>query len=159
MIEILPIGCQPGHWAGTPAPLFSAEGERLTGGQTAGPKLLIVEDDHLVAMQAENTLLDAGFEVTGIAATAEEAIQLTRAEPPTLVIMDIRLAGERDGVDTALQLFRETGVRCIFATARNDPANRLRAEPARPFTWLAKPYHPGALVRAVREVLSTLKSS
>ncbi len=80
-------------------------------------RVLIVEDDFLVAMELETGLADAGFVVTGVAATAEEAIRLAKAERPHLVIMDIRLASVRDGVDAALVLYKTQGIRSLFATA------------------------------------------
>jgi DNA-binding NarL/FixJ family response regulator len=124
--------------------------------QVGKRKLLIVEDDHLVALDLETALLEAGFAVTGIAASAEEALALARADRPDLVVMDIRLAGRRDGVDAALDLYREEGIRCLFATAHSDSDMRRRAEGARPLGWLAKPYQPQALVRAVRSALAHL---
>ncbi len=120
-------------------------------------KVLIVEDEHLVAMDIEAALRDAGFAVIGVAASADEAIALARADRPDLVIMDIRLAGLRDGVDAALELFRDSGVRCIFATAHSDAATRRRAEAALPLGWLAKPYQPAVLIRAVRRALDELQ--
>src|ERR1700742_3592149 len=66
------------------------------------PRLLIVEDDYLVAMQVEEALTEAGFEVAGLAASADEALALAAAERPILVVMDVRLSGHRDGIDTAL---------------------------------------------------------
>jgi hypothetical protein len=71
-------------------------------------RILLVEDDFLVAMQMESTLTEAGFEVVGVASSGEDAIELAISERPRLVVMDIRLAGDRDGIDTALQLhFRD----------------------------------------------------
>ena len=102
--------------------------------------LLIVEDDHLVAMEMESVLLGAGFAVTGIAATAEDALRQARSGRPDLALMDIRLAGARDGADAALDLFRQMGIRCVFATAHHDKSTRLRAQPAQPLGWLSKPY-------------------
>jgi two-component system, response regulator PdtaR len=125
---------------------------------TARTRILVVEDDHLVAMDLEAALRDAGFAVVGTAATAEEAIALARAERPALAIMDIRLAGARDGIDAALELFRAQGLRCIFATAHSDAATKQRALPARPLGWLAKPYHPRVLVETVRRALSELEA-
>jgi DNA-binding NarL/FixJ family response regulator len=73
-----------------------------------GPtRILVVEDDFLIALQTEAALTEAGFSVVGIAATAEEAIALAREQRPFLAVMDIRLAGERDGIDAAGELFRE----------------------------------------------------
>src|SRR5687767_1957366 len=65
----------------------------------ASPRILLVEDDFLVSMEMETGLEEAGYEVAGIAATAEDAVALAAERRPALVVMDIRLAGDRDGVD------------------------------------------------------------
>ncbi len=119
-------------------------------------RILVVEDDFLIAMQTETALIDAGFDVVGTAASAEEAISLAREERPSLVVMDIRLAGERDGIDAAGQLFRELNIRCIFATAHDDAKTRERAKPFAPLGWLPKPYTAKSLVILVAEAVSTL---
>ena len=116
--------------------------------------VLIVEDDFLIAMQAEAALLDAGFQVTGVATTAEEALAMARERMPALAIMDIRLAGRRDGVEAAGDLFRELGLRCVFATAHDDLLTRTRAEPFAPLGWLSKPYTMASLTSLVREALA-----
>jgi DNA-binding NarL/FixJ family response regulator len=120
-------------------------------------RLLIVEDDHLVAMEMESVLLEAGFEVTGIAATAEDALRKAQSVRPDLVLMDIRLAGLRDGVDAALDLHSQMGIHCVFATAHHDNRTQTRAQPAQPLGWLAKPYQPATLLQAVRTALAVLK--
>ncbi len=91
-----------------------------------------------------------------MASSAEESVRLVRSESPALVIMDVRLAGRGDGVDAALTIFRETGIRCIFATAHNDAHIRSRAQPAAPLGWLAKPYAPHSLIAMVRQALAQL---
>jgi DNA-binding NarL/FixJ family response regulator len=119
-------------------------------------RILVVEDDFLVAMQMESALVEAGFDVAGIAATGEDAIELAISERPHIVVMDIRLAGDRDGIDTALQLFAEQGLRCIFATAHHDEQSQRRAAPAVPLGWLHKPYTMVSLVGMVRSALAEL---
>ena len=119
-------------------------------------RIMVVEDDFLVAMQMESALTDAGFEVAGVASSGEDAIGLALSERPRLVVMDIRLAGDRDGIDTALQLFAERGIRCIFATAHQDEQARKRAAPAVPLGWLQKPYTMTSLVGMVRQALDEL---
>jgi two-component system, response regulator PdtaR len=132
------------------------DGLRASGhDQASALRILIVEDDFLIAMQTEAALLDAGFEV-GVATTAEQAIGLARTERPALAVMDIRLASERDGIDAARELFSELDVRCIFATAHDDAATRVRAEPYAPLGWLAKPYTTVSLVLLVTEAVSRL---
>ncbi len=122
-------------------------------------RILIVEDDFLVAMQMESALADAGFEIAGIASSGEDAIELAMSERPRLVVMDVRLAGDRDGIDTAVTLFAEHGIRSIFATAHHDEHARRRADPAVPLGWLAKPYTMTSLVTMVRRALDELSST
>jgi two-component system, response regulator PdtaR len=121
-------------------------------------RILIVEDDLLVANQMEAALCDAGFDVAGTATTREEALQLAEATSPTLVVMDIRLRGAADGIDTALDLFRLQGIRCIFASAYSDHEAQRRAAPAAPFGWLQKPYTMTSLTAMVRAAFSELRS-
>lgn len=117
------------------------------------PCILLVEDDFLVGMEVEAGLEGAGYEVAGIATTAEEAVATATARRPALVVMDIRLAGARDGVDAALEIFRALGIRSLFASAHGDAVVRARAEAARPLGWVAKPYRVETLLKAVEEAL------
>ncbi|HZT20645.1 MAG TPA: response regulator [Dongiaceae bacterium] len=120
-------------------------------------RVLIVEDDYLIAMQAEAALAEAGFEVVGVAASAEEAIELAASHRPSLLVVDVRLDGRRDGIDLALELFRRCGIRSVFATAHFDSHARRRAEPAEPLGWLQKPYTMASLVELVRAAAERLR--
>jgi DNA-binding NarL/FixJ family response regulator len=138
-------------------PKLAKDSQSRSGGMEAaagkpGPtRILVVEDDFLIALQTE-----AGFHVVGTATTAEESIALAREQRPALAVMDIRIASERDGIDAAGELFRELGIRCIFATAHDDRHTRERAEPYAPLGWLAKPYTMRSLVARVMEALTKL---
>jgi DNA-binding NarL/FixJ family response regulator len=120
------------------------------------PRILIVEDDFLIAMQTEAALREAGFDVIGPATTAEEAIAFAIEDRPFLVVMDIRLASQRDGIDAARELFQDLAIRCIFATAHDDAHTRERAEPYAPLGWLAKPYTMMTLIASVSAALDKL---
>jgi two-component system, response regulator PdtaR len=122
-------------------------------------RILIVEDDFLIAAQMEAALTEAGFEVAGVATTADEAVALGARRRPALVVMDVRLVGGRDGIDAAIELFEEHGIRCLFATAHCDEEVRQRAKPAGPVGWLQKPYTAASLVEMVRRALSDLNKS
>jgi DNA-binding NarL/FixJ family response regulator len=122
--------------------------------QTA--RILIIEDDSLVASEMEAALMAEGFTVAGVASSAEEGIGLATSERPALVIMDIRLQGSRDGVDAAIELFQGHGIRSLFATAHGDAAVRLRAQSANPIGWLLKPYTMEELVHVVRRAVRDL---
>jgi len=124
---------------------------------TQGPvRVLIVEDDFLIAMQTEVALTAAGFEIVGPATTAEEAVELAREAQPWLAVMDIRLASSRDGIDAARELYEDFSIRCIFATAHDDAHTRGRAEPYAPLGWLPKPYTMASLVAVVAEAVTLL---
>lgn len=152
--ETLPIEGAGGGGGQGPPPMSSGSGERPAAG--ARPCLLLVEDDFLVGMEMETGLEEAGYEVAGIAVTAEEAVAIAAARRPALVVMDIRLAGDRDGVDAALEIYRSLGIRSIFASAHGDARIRARAAEAQPLAWVAKPYRVATLVKAVEEALGQL---
>jgi two-component system, response regulator PdtaR len=130
-----------------------APADSEAGGAIRPARILVVEDDYFVALQLEHDLQEAGFVVVGIARSAEESLAMATAEKPELAIMDIRLAGRRDGVDAAIELLAHLGVRSIFATAHSDQETRRRAERANPLGWLQKPYPSKALVALVNESL------
>jgi two-component system, response regulator PdtaR len=147
----------------SPSPLFrprlvfardSSLGSDKSG--AASPRILVVEDDFLVADQMESVLENAGFIVAGVVTSAEEAIKAAGDQKIDLAIMDIRLSGKRDGIDAALELYRTLQVRCLFATAHSDPAIQKRAEAARPLGWLQKPYSMASLLQSVRNAIDAL---
>src|SRR5690349_6155212 len=117
------------------------------------PRILVVEDDYFVALDLEGGLRAAGLDVVGPVPTAEEALALAKSEKPLLAVMDIRLAGEKDGIEAALELYREFGIRCIFASAHVEPPYRQRAAAAAPLGWVQKPYLIGTVVSAVKNAL------
>jgi two-component system, response regulator PdtaR len=140
-----------------PQPVFTREGSAGSDKvPELGARILIVEDNFLVASQVEKALSDAGFDVTGVATSAEEAVALAHSGNPALIVMDVRLAGERDGIQAAVDIFQGLGMRCIFATAHYDQMTRDRAKPAKPLGWLEKPYSMASLVDTVRHALKEL---
>jgi len=140
-----------------PILVLSNDEASASKGSSQAVRLLVVEDDYLVGSQVAYALEDEGFVVAAVVTSAEEAIEFTRCEPIALAIMDVRLAGERDGVDCALELFREHGIRCIFATAHSDEQIKARAEPAQPLAWIQKPYSMASLIASVRKTLDSLE--
>ncbi|MBO0756476.1 MAG: response regulator [Bradyrhizobiaceae bacterium] len=118
--------------------------------------MLVVEDDYLVASNVQASLRGAELEVAGIATTAEEAIELAGSQHPILALVDIRIGGIHDGVDLALELFEQHGIRSIFATAHYDSDVRARAAPAHPLGWMQKPYSMPSLIARIREALQNL---
>jgi two-component system, response regulator PdtaR len=145
----------PRHW---PQLVFAREDSTGSDKQVEPPaRILIVEDDFLVANEIEIALSDAGFDIAGVAASADEAAELAESQKPALVVMDVRLGGERDGIHAAVEIFRKFGIRCIFATAYYDQYLLARARPAMPLGWLQKPYSMVSLVNAVRRAVMELE--
>jgi two-component system, response regulator PdtaR len=141
-----------------PLVCFAVAGEQ--GGPAPAPRarILVVEDDYFAGLQSEEGLVTAGFDVVGIATSAHEAIDIATRELPDLIVMDIRLAHNGDGIETAVALYLRWGLRSIFATAHSDQGTRDRAAAARPVGWLAKPFTSDALVNAVRSALASMDS-
>jgi len=80
-------------------------------------RIQIVEDQYFVAMDCQQALEDAGFECTGLAASAERALEIVARDRPDLMLMDIRLSGPTDGVDAATRIFRDTAC-AVFSRVR-----------------------------------------
>lgn len=104
-----------------------------------GRRVLITEDNWLVAGEWRAALEEVGYEVVGVAASAEEALEICGQEVPDLILMDIRLLGERDGVDAALDARSLYGIPSVFVSAHDDSDVRRRAAEARPLGWIIKP--------------------
>lgn len=104
-----------------------------------GRRVLITEDNWLVAGEWRAALEDVGYEVVGMAASAEEALEICGQESPDLILMDIRLLGERDGVEAALDARSLYDIPSVFVSAHDDSEVRRRAAEARPLGWIIKP--------------------
>jgi DNA-binding NarL/FixJ family response regulator len=105
-------------------------------------RVLIVEDDRLVALDLETMLADFGLAACPTAHSAEEALRNARAYLPDLVLMDIRLEGEVDGVRAAQLLHDELGLRVVYLTANSDLSTVERAKQTQPYGYLLKPIRP-----------------
>ena len=102
--------------------------------------ILIVEDESIVALDLATALHQDGYEVIGIADHAEEAIRLFTVHAVDIVLMDIHLAGPKDGIDTVDDLMKIRQTPVIYLTAFTDHATVERVKPTYPSAFLAKPY-------------------
>jgi DNA-binding LytR/AlgR family response regulator len=102
--------------------------------------ILIVEDESIVALDLATALDQDGYEVIGIADHAEEAIRLFNQHTVDIVLMDIHLAGPKDGIDTVVDLLKIRPTPVIYLTAFTDNATVERIKPTYPSAFLAKPY-------------------
>jgi two-component system cell cycle sensor histidine kinase/response regulator CckA len=102
--------------------------------------ILIVEDERIVARDLQAMLQQLGYSVPAIAATGADAIAKVTALRPDLVLMDIRIQGAIDGIETAAAILRQFDVPVIYLTAFTDGTTRQRARQTAPYGYLVKPF-------------------
>ncbi len=117
--------------------------------------VLVVEDEYFIALATETLLSEQGIRITATCQSGADALAAAARDRPDLAIVDVRLDGPMDGIETAARL-AEMGVRAIFATAHCDDATRARAAPSAPLGWLVKPYTDPELLDAVRAARAQL---
>jgi CheY-like chemotaxis protein len=101
--------------------------------------ILVVEDERIVAKDLQHLLSGFGYGVPATAASSEEAIRLAAETCPDLVLMDIRIKGQRDGIETAAILRERFGVPIVYLTAHADQDAVARAKKTEPYGYLVKP--------------------
>ena len=115
-------------------------------------RILIVEDEQLVAADLEDKLTRLGYDVVGMAASGPDALRLASEEDPELVLMDVRLQGSMDGIETAKRLKNITLAPVIFVTAFAQVSGPNGGRLLGGLT-LSKPFSRDQLHAAVRSVL------
>jgi CheY-like chemotaxis protein len=118
--------------------------------------ILIVEDEALIASYIEEVLGESGFHVAGIAASGPEALSLAAEGSPALALVDIRLTGPIDGIELACLLRQRYGLPSIFLSGLVDAETTRRAEAAQPLGFLAKPFLPSQVFKAIDRALNRL---
>lgn len=113
------------------------------------PKLLIVEDERLIALDIKQRLVQLGYEVVAIANQADAALQAVTQHLPDLVLMDIHLQGAVDGIALAAKIQQQFNLPVIFLTAHADAATLTQAKATQPFGYLVKPVETHMLSTAI----------
>jgi CheY-like chemotaxis protein len=116
-------------------------------------RVLIVDDEFIIAQTLSTYVEDLGLQVCGTAASADEAVSLAIDCRPFIVLMDMRLQGERDGVDASQEIHQRVGSKVIFITGSREPATLARIEGDHPTAVLFKPVSEGQLVSVIRRLL------
>lgn len=119
-------------------------------------KILIVEDEMLIAAKISTLLTELGYEVTGILARAEDALVQVQKNVPDIALLDIHLKGKMDGVALAQALQKEGELPIIFLTANTDDATFNRAKTVKPYAFISKPFKKLDLQRAIELALSRM---
>jgi DNA-binding response OmpR family regulator len=121
-------------------------------------RILIVEDEAITAVALRHELINLGYEVEAIADSTQAAVHLAEVLRPDLVLMDITLPGEFDGITAALAIRGSVGAPVVFLTAHSDRATVDRAMLAGPFGYLVKPFAPAELRAAIELALRRSES-
>lgn len=116
-------------------------------------KVLIVEDEYIVGFEITYTLSEMGYETLGPAPTGEEALALAQAKRPDVVLMDIVLKGNMDGIEAAQAIMRNQGTPVVFATASSERRTYDRAMALRPLGFFLKPLDFQAIDQLIKSSL------
>lgn len=116
-------------------------------------RLLVVEDERIVALDLRGALEDLGYTVVGTASSSDEALRTAEARRPDLVLMDIRIAGASDGIQTASLLRSRYQLPVVYLTANADAGTLERALATEPAGYLVKPYNPQSLRTTIEVAL------
>lgn len=120
-------------------------------------RILIVEDQLIIALDLEQILINLGYEVAGIVNTGEESVEFVRNSRPDLVLMDIMLSGSIDGIAAAEIIHKTLDVPIIYLTAHSDEKSLERANLTGPYGYIVKPIDEKDLYTAIEIALHRFK--
>ncbi len=122
-------------------------------------RILIVEDDMIIAANLSLQLTRLGYELTGIESRGEDAIAHVIANSPDIILMDINLRGKLNGIDTVLAIQSKKDIAIIYLTANNDEATFSKAKETHPRAFITKPFNKLNLQRTIALVVEQLKEN
>jgi CheY-like chemotaxis protein len=117
-------------------------------------KILVVEDEYIVAADLKITLKKLNYSVTSTVDNGEDALRKVSFERPDLILMDITLKGSLDGIETAKIIMAKYGTPIIYLSALNDEQTINRALSTKPFGYLIKPFASVELNTAIKSALT-----
>ncbi len=132
---------------------MSSKSQSVTEPKRDEVRVLVVEDEIIVARDIENRLNNLGYAVVGLASTGEEAVRAALEAVPDLVLMDIMLKGDMDGIQAAEQINRELDVPVVYLTAYADETTLERAKITGPFGYIVKPFEQRGLHTTIETAL------
>jgi two-component system, sensor histidine kinase and response regulator len=131
---------------------------RVTNDTGRPARILVVDDEWIVARDLADTLSAYGYVVSDPATTGEDAVVKARTEVPELVLMDVGLAGAIDGIEAARRICAERAVPIVYLTAHADDDTLRRAQSTRPLAFLVKPFRAADLRCAIEIALDKHES-
>jgi signal transduction histidine kinase len=116
-------------------------------------KIMVVEDERIVALNLKQRLLRLGYDVTAVLTSGQQALAAIKSSPPDIVLMDIHIDGDIDGIETASRIPPELHVPVVYLTAYSEEATLERARQTRPYGYLLKPFSERELHATMQMVL------
>ncbi len=116
-------------------------------------RIMVVEDERITAEDLRDILTDLGYSVTAVVSSGPEAIEQAARTTPDLVLMDIRIRGDMDGIETARRLRQRFQIPVIYLTAHADPQTLARARDAEPLGYIVKPFQELELEASIEMAL------
>ncbi|OQX88245.1 hypothetical protein B6D60_02475 [candidate division KSB1 bacterium 4484_87] len=117
------------------------------------PRILVVEDEAIIALEINMILESQGFTVTSIATSGEQAVESARENLPDLVLMDVRIRGEFDGIKAAEKIQSIKKIPVIFLTGNTDLISEGQLKQTNPVAVLSKPVAEWELLDAIQDAL------
>ncbi len=117
------------------------------------PKILVVEDENVVALELKKRLKKLAYQVSSVASSGKEAISKAEGFLPDLVIMDIRLKGDMDGIQAAQIIREKLNIPVLYLTAHSDDETLKRAKQTEPYGYILKPFEEDELRTAIEIAL------
>ncbi|MDH7574850.1 MAG: diguanylate cyclase [Candidatus Saccharicenans sp.] len=114
-----------------------------------GKRILLVEDELLIARHIEQMVKNLGYQVAGVVESGEQALRVAAEQAPDLVLMDIRLKGQLDGIEAATRIWKLYSIPIVYLTAFTDEDTLIKATLAEPFGYLIKPFDEKELLVAI----------
>ena len=117
------------------------------------PRVLIIEDEAIIALNIARILEVRGYDVAGTLSSGQEAVDIVAVNPPDCILMDIVLSGAMDGIETAEKISSFSDAPIIYLTAHTDDETLQRAKATGPYGYVVKPINPEELISTVEITL------
>lgn len=121
------------------------------------PKILIVEDEAVIALDIQYTLENLGYRVPAVVSSGEESIEKASEIHPDLVLMDIKLSGDMDGISAAEQIYNRFRIPVVYLTAYSDEKMLEGMRRTMLFGYISKPFDEGVLKSTIEKVLGQME--
>jgi len=123
----------------------------------AKTKILVVEDENIVAKDIQNILINLGFDVPAIVSNGEDALAMTKKHKPELILMDIMIKGDMTGIDVAKKVKEKFNIPVVFLTAYADEKTINSAKDAVPYGYIIKPFKEKEIETTIEMAINKFK--